>query len=53
MTCIVCRKPIKTKRHHTYAYVPNGNGGTRKVFAHCPGCEKRFDKYIDQQNEKQ
>ena len=47
MTCCVCHKPIAAKAQRSYAYVDNGKGGTRKVYA-CSRCmTKRFDEYLD------
>jgi DNA-directed RNA polymerase subunit RPC12/RpoP len=46
MRCIICGRTIGKMARRSYAYVPNGRGGTRKVYA-CARCEAKFDKWLD------
>jgi len=52
MRCMICRRTIGKSARRTYAYVPNGKGGTRMVYA-CARCEAKFDKWLETQNDAQ
>jgi hypothetical protein len=45
MTCCCCKKPIKANAARSYAYVSNGHGGTRKVYA-CAKCCKVYPRLV-------
>ena len=47
MKCCVCKLPIGRRATRVYAIVPNHAGGTRKVYAHSPKCDARFDALVD------
>jgi hypothetical protein len=48
MRCAICRRTIGRNARRTYAYVSNGRGGTRRVYA-CARCEAKFDRWLETQ----
>ncbi len=52
MRCVICRRTIGKNARRTYAYVPNGHGGTRRVYA-CGRCQAKFDNWLETQNDPQ